>query len=82
VTNGTVDGHGIASERGLDRHLLDAGTQIGHQGAFRGQRADMDGLKTSLIDQYRYFYTGSLGQIGNQVRIGDVAVELEGFAAL
>ena len=82
VTDGVVDHGRVAGQGGGDRHLLDTARELGQQGALRRQRTDMDGMEAGLIHIDRQLHAGAFGQVGDELRVGDVAVELEGFAAL
>ena len=77
VADGVVDHGRVAGQGGGDRHLLDAARELGQQGAFRGQRADVDGMEARLVDVDRHLHAGTLRQVGDELRVGDVAVELE-----
>jgi hypothetical protein len=42
----------------------------------------MDGVEPALVHEDGYFRAAAFGQVGDQLGVGDVAVEEEGFAAL
>jgi len=82
VKNSTVNQGGIANQGGLNCQFLNAARKLGQQGSFRRQCIDMAGIETGFIDQHRNFDTGDFGQIGDNIGIKHIAVELEHFVTL
>ena len=73
---------GSPVDGGRDRHLFDAAGELGEQGTFGGQRADMNGMETSPVHQNGDFDARAFGQVGDEMRVADIAIELEHLAAL
>ncbi len=80
--DGLVHQPRVAGQCAFDGHLLDAGAQVGEQGALRRQRADMHRLQPLLADPDGNLDARILRQVGHKPGIRHVAVELERVAAL
>ncbi len=75
VTDGAVDHHRVAGNGGLHGHFLDAAGELGQQGTFGREVADVEGMESGAVHQHRDFHAGVLWQIGNQVSIADISIE-------
>ncbi len=50
--------------------------------ALRRQLADVHRVEAGFVDEHRHFDAGAIGQVGDQLGVGYVAVERESLAAL
>ena len=82
MADGAIDHGRVTCDSGSDGHLFDATGKLGQQGALGRQRTDMQRVEASLIHIDRDFDTGAFGQVGDEMRIADIAVELERLTAL
>ena len=62
-------------------HLFNAARKIREQGTFSGERANVNGMEASLVNDDWHFHTCALRKIGDEIRVTNVAVELEHLAA-
>ena len=76
-----IDQPRVTRQSRLDGHLLYRHVDGVERRQLRRQLSDVDRIEASTIDQHGYLYAGILGQVGYQIGVGYVTVELEGFAA-
>src|SRR5215217_780463 len=75
--------HGwVTCKRGSNRHFFDATGKLSQQCTFRRERAHMDRMEASPVYHDRHFHTGAFGQVRDELRIADIAIELEHLTAL
>ena len=79
--NGAIDHRWVTGDGCSDRHLFDPAGKLREQGAFGGQRPDVDRMETSLINENRNFDARTFGQVGNELRIPDIAIKFKHIAA-
>ena len=73
---------GSPAMRGGDGHLFDPAGKLREQRTLGWQCADMDRVETGLVHHDRHLDACALGQVGDQLCVGHIAVELEHVAAL
>src|SRR5688572_21730017 len=81
VADGAINHHRVAFDGTSNCHLFDATGELREQCTFSGERANIDWVETSLVHNDGNFYTRALRKIGDEIRVANVAIELEHLAA-
>ena len=75
VAAGVVDQARVAGQGGFDGHFFDHDAEVVEGGQLGRQRADVHRMETGLVDKHRHLDANVVGQVGDQLGVGHVAVE-------
>ena len=81
MADGPVNHERVTGNGGGDGHLFDAAGKSGQQGTLGRQGADVQGMEPGLVHVNRDFDTGAFRQVGDDLGVGNIAIELKRFTA-